>query len=515
MDAQTIHRRRWGILAVLVISLLVVVIDNTVLNVALKVIQQELGATQSDLAWCVNAYTLVFAGLLFTWGVVADRLGRKRVLLIGLLLFGVSSLLSAYASSPGQLIAARGLMGIGGAAVLPATLAIITNVFDAEERGRAIGVWTSAVGIAAVIGPVFGGLLLDHFWWGSVFLINVPIVALGMGLIAWLVPESRNPHPGRIDVGGVMLSMAGLILMVYAIIEGGERASFTEPEVYLSAIAGIGLLCLFVWYELRSDHPALDVRLFRIREFCASVVIIGIVFFAMLGVVFFMVFYLQYVRGYSPLQAGLWFVPFAVAQLTGAPLSATFVKRFGIRAVTTVGLTLVTIALLGYQLLQTDSPMWILALIFLIQGFGIANVMPPATTAIMASLPRERAGVGSAVNNTFRQVGGALGVAVLGSILSVRYRDEITPYLTGVPPEIAEAAGESLGTTLEIAATRGPAAVEAITQPAFDAFINAMHTVGLCSVAVALLGVVVASRFLPARAAQGAREAEPSTQAQA
>jgi DHA2 family multidrug resistance protein-like MFS transporter len=514
VDAGTIHRRRWGILAVLLISLLVVVIDNTVLNIALKEIQQELGASQSDLAWCINSYTLVFAGLLFTWGIVADRLGRKRVLLIGLLLFGLSSLLSAYASSPGQLIGARGLMGIGGAAVLPATLAIITNVFDGVERGRAIGVWTSAVGIAAVIGPVFGGLLLDHFWWGSVFLINVPIVMAGMALVAWLVPESRNPRPGRIDAGGVLLSMAGLVLLVYAIIEGGERASISTPQVYLSGIAGIALLALFVWYELRSDHPALDVRLFRVRQFGASVLIIGTVFFAMLGVVFFMVFYLQYVRGYSPLQAGLWFMPFAVAQLTGAPLSATFVARFGIRAVTTAGLILVTIALLGYQLLETDSPMWVVAAIFLIQGFGIANVMPPATTAIMASLPRERAGVGSAVNNTFRQVGGALGVAVLGSVLSVRYREEITPHLATFPEDARNAAGESLGATLGIASDLGPSAVAAIEQPAFQAFVDAIHTSALFSAGVALLSVVVANRFLPPHRRRSAPEPEAASQAQ-
>jgi MFS transporter, DHA2 family, multidrug resistance protein len=509
VDAKTIHDRRWSILAVLVVSLVVVVVDNTVLNVALKTIQVELDASQSDLAWAVNAYTLVFAGLLFTWGIAADRFGRKRILVIGLLLFGGSSLLSAYAGSPGQLIGARGLMGIGAAAVLPATLAIITNVFDAKERGRAIGVWASSVGIAVVIGPVFGGFLLDHFWWGSVFLINVPIVLVGAVLITWLVPESRNPNPGRVDAVGVLLSMAGLLLLVYAIIEGGELASIAEPRVYLTMIAGLALLAFFVWYELRSDHPALDVRLFRVRQFSASVATIGLIFFAMLGVLFFMVFYLQYVRGFSPLQAGLWFLPFAVAQMIGAPLSATFVKRFGIRAVTTTGLVLVTMALLGYQLFDINTPMWFLALVFLMQGFGMANIMPPVTTAIMDSLPRERAGVGSAVNNTFRQVGGALGVAVLGSVLSVRYRSEITPHLEGFPERAVDAAGESIGATMEIAAASGPAAVAAVEPVAFDAFVTAMHTVALFSAGVALVGVVVANRFLPARSE--AEAVEPTT----
>jgi len=291
LDAETIHARRWGILSVLIFSLLVVVLDNTVLNVALKRIQDELGASQSELEWSINSYTLVFAGLLFTFGLLGDRFGRKRMVVTGLALFGASSLLSAYAQTPGQLIGARALMGIGAAAILPATLAIITNVFDAKERGRAIGVWAGAVGIGIVLGPVVGGALLEHFWWGSVFLINVPVVVLGIVLISAIVPESKDPNPGRLDPVGVLLSIVGLVLLAYGIIKGGQLASISQPEVYLPVVAGIALLGLFVWYESRSDHPSLDVTLFRNPVFSTSVSAIALIFFAMMGLLFFTTFY--------------------------------------------------------------------------------------------------------------------------------------------------------------------------------------------------------------------------------
>ena len=511
MDAETIHARRWGILSVLIVSLLVVVLDNTVLNVALKRIQDELGASQSQLEWSINSYTLVFAGLLFTFGLLGDRLGRKRVLLTGLVLFGAASALCSYAQTPGQLIGARALMGIGAAAIMPATLAIISNVFDPEERGRAIGVWAGAVGIGIVLGPVVGGALLEHFWWGSVFLINVPIVAIGVVLVSAIVPESKDPNPGRLDPVGVVLSIAGLVLLAYGIIKGGQQGSISEPEVYLPVLAGAALLGLFVWYESRSDHPSLDVTLFRNPVFSTSVSAIALIFFAMMGVLFFMTFYLQIVRGYSPLQTGLWFLPFAAAQLVFAPLSATVVQRFGIRTVATTGLALLTVGLAGFVLLDTDSPMWIFVLMGLVQGMGAANVMPPATTAILGALPREKAGVGSAVQNTVRQVGGAMGVAVLGSLTSALYRDQITAHLTALPESARHAAGESVGATLGAAAQLGPQAVAQIQGVAFDAFVRSMHITAVVAASVAAIATLLAFRFLPSMrpAAAGPGQAGP------
>src|SRR5580693_5542203 len=298
MDAQTIQRRRWVILSVLIVGLLAIVIDNTVLNVALKTIAEPakdggLGASQSSLEWAINSYTLVFAGLLFTFGVVGDRIGRKRMLMIGLALFGIGSLLSAYSASPDQLIAARAAMGLGGAAVMPQTLSIISNVFEPHERARAIGIWASAVGIGVAIGPVLGGLLLAHFWWGSVFLINVPVTVLGAAAVFFLVPESRNPERARIDYLGVLGSILGLVLLVFGIVQGGDGESWTSAGVLVPALGGLLVLGLFAWWETRVAHPSLDVRLFRDRRLSASVGAIALLYFGFGGVYFFTAFYLD------------------------------------------------------------------------------------------------------------------------------------------------------------------------------------------------------------------------------
>jgi EmrB/QacA subfamily drug resistance transporter len=510
-QANTGHPRRWGILGVLVVSLLVVVLDNTVLNVALRTIADPvrgLGATQTQLEWAINSYTLVFAGLLFTWGVVGDRSGRRRMLLAGLFLFGVASLVSAYAQTPAQLIAARALMGIGGAAVMPSTLSIISNVFDPRERARAIGVWAGSVGLAVAIGPVVGGALLERFWWGSVFLINVPIVLIGIIAILLIVPESRDPNPGRLDLVGVVLSILGLVLLVYGIIHGGEH-SFAAVESWGTIVAGLAVLGLFIGYERRSDHPSLDVRLFRDARFSAAVASIGLVFFAAMGTLFFLSFYLQLVRGYSPLQAGALMTPFAAAQLIFAPLSAGMVRRFGPKRVCAVGLSLVAVALGGFALLGATTPIWVLGGLAFIQGAGMANVMPPATESIMSTLPREKAGVGSAVNNTVRQVGGALGIAVLGSVLSAVYRSQMSGEAATLPAgRVRDAATESISGAYGVAPRIG-AAGAGLIDSANQAFVTAMHWTAFGSALVALLGVVVVLAWLPRRSAPHGPEGLP------
>ncbi|MFV2114999.1 MFS transporter [Micromonospora sp. LOL_025] len=507
---NTGHPRRWAILGVLVISLLVVVLDNTILNVALRTLADPvhgLGASQGELEWSINSYTLVFAGLLFTFGVLGDRAGRKRFLLIGLVLFGLASLLSAYAQSPAQLVAARALMGVGGAAIMPVTLSIISNVFDPRERGRAIGVWASAVGLAVAIGPILGGALLEHYWWGSVFLINVPVVALGVVLVALLVPESRDPDPGRVDVGGVLLSVVGLVALTYGIIDGGEHG-FGRPLVWAAILGGLAVLAWFVAYERRSDHPSLDVRLFRVPRFAAPVAIVGLIFFAAMGVMFFSSFYLQLVRGFSPLETGLLYLPFAVAQLIFAPSSAAMVRRYGGRAVATVGLALTVVALGAFAFVDAATPIWVVLVVFFLQGTGMANIMPPATESIMSALPREKAGVGSAVSNTVRQVAGALGVAVLGSVLSAVYRADVDPALRDLPAGAREAAGESISGAYAAAGQLGPAAPQLIAV-ADDAFLAAMHWAAGLAAAIAALGIVVVLRWMPGRPAAPAGKPAP------
>jgi EmrB/QacA subfamily drug resistance transporter len=501
MDPQTIHKRRWTILYVLVVCLLVIVLDNTVLNVALKTIadpRQGLGASQGQLEWAINSYTLVFAGLLFTFGVLGDRIGHKRMLIIGMLLFGLSSLLSSYAQTPGQLILARAAMGLGGAAVMPQTLSVIANVFEPEERGRAIGIWAGAVGVGIAIGPIAGGLLLDHFWWGSVFLINVPVVAAGVIAVALVVPESRGAHM-KIDFGGVLLSIAGLVLLTYGIIEGGEKAAIVEPLVYGPVIAGVTLLAVFVWYESRIEHPSLNVKLFRDGRLSASVGAIALVFFALGGVVLFISLYLQNVRGFSPLKAGMLSLPLAAGQLLVSPRSATLVGRFGSRRVAATGLAMVAFALLSYHVTATvDSPIWMLEITFFVQGAGIGMVTPPATTAVMSVLPREQAGSGSAINNIARQVAIALGVAVLGSLVASLYRSGMQPHLAALPAGLRQTAGESIGATEGLAERLGPAG-RALLDPAHRSFVHAVHITSAISSAVALLGALVVLRWMPGK----------------
>jgi EmrB/QacA subfamily drug resistance transporter len=504
---NTGHPRRWAILGVLVISLLVVVLDNTVLNVALRTIADPvhgLGATQSELEWAINSYTLVFAGLLFTAGILADRFGRRLTLITGLALFGLASLVSAYADTSAQLIGGRALMGLGAAALMPATLSIIANVFDPRERGRAIGVWAGAVGLGVAIGPIVGGLLLEHFWWGSVFLINVPIAAAGVVLVAILVPESRDPRPGRIDVAGVLLSIAGLTLLTYGVIKGGEDG-FGDTLAWTTLGGGLLVTALFVLWERRVAYPSLDVRLFANRQFSASTGMIGLVFFAAMGTMFFGAFYLQLVRDYGPLASGALFVPFAVAQMVFAPRSAAMVKRFGVRAVSTAGLVLVAVGLAGWIWIGAQTPIWIVGAAFFVMGVGMANVMPPATEAIMAALPREKAGVGSAISNTIRQLGGALGVAVLGAVLSSVYRSSLAGAADALPPAAAEAARESISGAYGVG---GAALVESANQ----AFVTAMHYAAAGSTVFALLGVLVAVIWMPGKLPASVTPAAPATE---
>ncbi|MFE7569919.1 MFS transporter [Streptomyces sp. NPDC057539] len=499
---EEVHRRRWAILGVLMFSLLIVVLDNSILNVAVKTIAAPeptgIGATQSELEWAINSYTLVFAGLLFTSGLLGDRVGRKKVLLFGTAVFGLGSALAALSGSPAELIGYRALMGFGAAFVMPATLAILMNVFEREEQPKAIGIWAGSVGLGIAIGPITGGVLLEHFWWGSIFLVNVPVAVVALIAMVLLVPDSKDPRPGRLDPVGVVLSIVGLVLLVYGIIRGGELADFTGASVLAPLIGGVAVLALFVWHEKRSSHPAIDISYFRKPAFAAAVAAIALVFFALMGVTFFSAFYLQSVRGYSALQSGLLILPLAAAQMIFAPRARLVVDRFGARAVCTVGMLLVAAGLAAFAVFDADTPVWVLCLVFFVQGTGMAHIMPPVTVAVMQALPREKAGSGSAINNTFRQVGGALGIAVLGSVLSATYRGGIEGHLGAVPAGARDAAGESIEATIGVAEKMGPAGRPLISS-AYDAFLDAMHVTALGSAAVALIGAAVVALFLPGR----------------
>lgn len=509
------HPRRWSILAVLVVSLLVVVLDNTVLNIALPTIQRDLEATQSELVWSIDSYILVFASLLFTWGILGDKYGRKKILIIGLVVFVIASTACAFATSPGMLIGFRALMGVGGAAVLPTTLAIITVVFPPHERGKAIGAWAGAVGAAVALGPVLGGILLEHpswsSWltgndWGSVFLINLPIVLVGLFFIVRVVPETKNPHPRRLDLIGLVLSVTGLVLLVYGIIEASATKDWLAPSVIYPIIGGVLIIALFLWLESRSDHPSFDVSLFKNRGYSVSLTAVSLAFFAMSGITFSLPFYLQILRGYSTLAAGLCFLPFAVGQLLAAPRSAAMVKRFGYRAVMTVGLVLVAISMLLLARIPIDAPLWAVLLVFFVFGLGMGNVIAPGSTILQNVLPLARAGAGSAVQNTVRQVAGALGVAIVGTVLANQYAANITSVISQVPPQFPDAAKQAATESvvaadaiLDQAAAQGMDAglVETLRQGAYEAFLSASHVTSYISLAVIVIAALVVFFLLP------------------
>ena len=506
------HPKRWAMLGVLVVSLLVVVLDNTVLNIALPTIQHDLEASQSELVWAVDSYILSFAALLFTWGVLGDRYGRRRVLVIGLVLFATASAVCAFSVNAQMLIVFRTIMGVGGAAVLPITLAIITVVFPPHERGRAIGMWAGAVGAAVALGPVLGGLLLQHpewsDWltgnaWGSVFLINVPIIIVGLIGIARLVPETLNPHPQRLDLMGLVVSASGLTLLIFGIIHASETKDWLAVSVLGPIAIGVALLTIFLWLEARSDHKSFDVSLFRNRGWAVSLTAVSLSFFALSGITFTLPFYLQVLRGFDTLQAGLCFLPFAVGQLLAAPRSDKMAARFGYRKVITTGLLMVTAALFALAVIEIDTPLWLILTVFFIFGFGMGNVIAPASAVMQNALPLARAGAGSAVQNTVRQVFGALGVAIIGTVLATTYSSNISGSLSPLPDGARAQAEDSIVETVGVltkAASSGVPA-EAIVQlrdAAFGAFLDASHLTALISAAVVLIAAGVVGFLLPA-----------------
>ena len=494
--------RRWWALAVLCFSLLLIVMDNTIVNVALPTIQRDLDATSSQLQWIVDSYVLVFAGLLLTMGSLGDRFGRKGALSLGLAIMGGASVLSAWSTSAEQLIAWRAVMGIGGALIMPATLSILTNVFtDHRERARAIAIWAGTAGMAVAIGPVTGGWLLEHFWWGSVFLVNAPVVVIAL-VAGWkLVPTSRDPDARPLDPLGALLSIAGLVVLVWAIIEAPDHG-WTDPLILEAFALAAVLLGLFAWHERRTDHPMLDLVFFRNARFSAASAAVTMTFFAMFGSLFLYTQYLQFVLGYSALSTGVRFVPMAMVMMIVAPSSARLVERIGTKAVVATGLTVNGISLVLGSFLTPDGGYGPMLAVLLIMAVGMGLTMAPATESIMGSLPLGKAGVGSAVNDTTRQVGGALGVAVIGSTLSSVYGAKMADALAGrpVPAEAASAIEDSVGAAVQIASRIGGSAGQVLSDTARSAFVDGMGVALLVAAGVAFAGAVVVLRFLPARA---------------
>jgi EmrB/QacA subfamily drug resistance transporter len=495
--------RRWLALAVLCVSLLIVTLDNTILNVALPTLVRDLSATTTELQWIVDGYILVFAGLLLAAGSLADRVGRKGTFLVGVTLFAAGSAWAAFSGSVDVLIAARASMGIGGALIMPSTLAIITDMFrESSERQRAIGLWAATSGVGIALGPLIGGLLLDHFWWGSVFLLNVPVAAAGICFAIPLVPDSRNEQAKRPDVVGAAMSVAGLGLLVWAIIEAPTR-TWTSARVLAAGCAGLLVLAAFVWWERRSTHPMLELGFFRRRAFSGAVSSVAFVMFGLFSTLFLLTQYLQFVLGYTPFGAGLRALPAAGAIAVVAPLSALLIATVGTRITMTVGLCVISGGLWQLSTTTAGSSYGDLVPGLILLGVGAGMAIPSATGSVMGSLPQQHTGVGGGTNGAFLQVGGALGVAVIGSLLTTRYQDRMSGVLpAGVPRATRDAILGSIGGAQQVAAQVGGAAGQALNQAAKAAFVNGMSLGLTVAAPVAAAAALIAFVVLPARRRQ-------------
>lgn len=483
------------------VSLLIVSLDNTVLTVALPTLVRDLGATSSQLQWVVDAYGLVFGGLLLVAGSGADRFGRKRAFLAGVGLFAAASTWAAFSGTVAVLIAARASMGIGAALIMPSTLSIITNMFpEPGVRQRAISAWAATTGIGIAVGPIVAGLLLARFWWGSVFLINVPIAALGIAFALPLVPESRTRSPRPADPVGALGSIAGLGLLLWAIIEAPAHG-WTSTVVIVTGLAGLVVLAGFVLWERASGHPMLPLGLFRRRRFWVASTTSGLNMFALFGAMFVLTQFLQFHLGYTALQAGIRILPVAAVLAVAAPVSAVLVRLAGSKITIALGLAAITTGLWHLSTMTAASTYADSLPGMILLGLGAGLVMPAAAESVMGSLPRGQTGVGAATNGTSIQVGGALGVAVIGSLLSTRYQDLMTAPLSGLrlPAGVVNAALGSIGGALEVAGRIGGRPGLALAALARSSFTSGMHTgllVGACVTTAAALLALIA---LPAR----------------
>ena len=490
---------RWFALAVLCVTLLMVTLDVTILNVALPTIVRDLKATTTELQWIVDAYVIVFAGLLLVVGSFADRVGRKKVFLAGLVLFAAGSLWAAFSGSVGMLIAARAGMGIGGAFMTPPTLSLITAIFtDTAERQRAIGLWAATTGLGAVLGPIVGGLLLAHFWWGSIFLINAPIAVLGFALAIPLVPDSKNPEAKPPDLMGAALSIAGLGLLLWSLIEAPSRG-WTSVLVLAAGIGGLALLAGFALWERRSTHPMLNMAFFRKREFSGAVTSQAMAVFGLYGALFVLTQFLQFSLGYSALRAGVCVLPAAGAILVVAPMSTVVMRKIGIRFTVAAGLLIAAGGFWQIAGATVASGYGDIVFGVVLLGVGVGLVIPAATESVMASLPSGDTAVGAATNSAFMQVGGALGVAVIGSLLTTRYQDNISAALAPyhVPGSVMAVVRGSLGGALEVAARVGGVLGAGLAHLAREAFVSGMDLGLVTGAFVVLGGCLIALIVLP------------------
>ena len=513
-----VHHRRWWILAVLCLSVLLVVVDNTIVNVALPTMSRKLQASTQDLQWIVDAYTLVFAALLLVGGNLGDRIGRRRALQAGLVLFALTSIGAALSQTTGELIAGRAAMGAAATLIYPATLALLTSTFTSgRERATAIGIWSAVSGLAVAIGPVSGGLLLRHFSWSSVFYVNVPVAVIALAAGAWLLPESRDSRAGRFDMLGALLSVSGAGLLTWTVIEA-PRHGWASPVTLAGFVGSVAILATFACWQIRRPDPMLDVKLFANARFSAASGAIALAFFGLFGFVFLITQYFQVVRGYDTLQAGVASLPFAVVIGAMSPVAIAAMKRFGTKIVVAGGLVLMSAGFAVAAGISVDSAYWgpVITSMTLIAA-GLALTSSPATDAVMGALPPAKAGAGSAINDTTRELGGALGVAVIGSVMASVYSVHVLRSMTSlsIPAADAAAARHSVIAGITVASHLPPTLQGVAAQAARQAFTAGLSAGSLVAAVGTAIAAAAAAAFLPARAMQNPPGAAAHGQGQA
>jgi len=496
---------RWAVLVILSAALAVISLDNTIVNVALPRLQEDLGATTSQLQWVIDAYSVVFAGSLLLAGSLGDRFGRRRMLLTGLGIFIAGSLLAVTVDNATSLTACRALMGLGGAFIMPSTLSILVQVFrDPKERAQAIGTWAAVAGLGVAIGPIVGGLLLEHFSWHAIFWVNPPIAAGVFVAVLLMVPESLDTSKPRLDLLGAVLSGLGLVALVVTIIEIPEAGVnwFTITSTLIAVIS----LGAFVWWEKRAPRALLPLQYFKQRVFSSSVVIVAMVYFALMGAMFFLPQFLQLVQGMTPLESGIAVLPGAGGLLVASLVSPKLAERFGTKRLVVIGMSVVTIGMVFFSFLTVDTPYAYVGVVFGAIGAGLGLTLPQATNGVLSSVPTERSGMGSAVNDAMGELGGSFGVAILGATMSVFYRQNIEQAITAagdniklLPSSAVEAARESLAAA-SIASAQIPESLSLIYRDVVGrAFVSGMTWALLIGAGISLVGVFIAWKFLPER----------------
>jgi EmrB/QacA subfamily drug resistance transporter len=494
------------ILLSLLLAAFAINLDTTIVNVALPTLVRELHASNSQLQWVVDAYNLVFAALLLAAGSLSDRIGRKGMLLSGLGVFGVASVAGGLTTTPGQLIIARCFMGLGAAMVFPATLSLISNVFtERAERARAIGLWGATAGVAIALGPIVGGWLLERFSWASIFFAMAPVAALGVGLVAWSVPKSRDPHAPRVDLPGFCLSSAGMALLIYTIIEAPAHG-WSSARTLAGFALFAALTAAFIAWEQRTRHPMLDISLFRNARFTAASGSVTVAFFTLFGFIFLMTQYFQFIKGYGPLSAGVHLLPVASAVGVASVLGTKLAVRFGTKLIVSSGLLAIAVFYAWVATASATTSYTTIAAQMVIYGVGMGFTSAPATEAIMGVVPKHKAGVGSAVNDATRLLGGTLGVAVIGSVYASLYTSRLAASLPGgLPESLTHAASGSVGAALEEASRLSEAGRAGLAgglhEAASNAFIHGLSAGCLIAGGVALAGALMAALLLPAQPA--------------